>query len=568
MRRRSLTWLIIVVAVLTAIGLAVAYVPWLRSWLPHPRLIEAWFNYLVFDLDIRRWGPIAILLLIALIELLWAISLGRKSGSFERQWKRLERVHARELEASNQRIALLKEEKQLLRAELELHQDLIREERARLWSEFDDLQRSSALVVDGRGRPQEPGDALLHSRLVTSKGPQLPPALSSEWRQIIAQLERIEVVESVTNRASQNMVEVPQRIEELMRLGTACYYLGQYERALAHYNKAVDLAPDDPQLLTNRAVVNQALGRSQPALRDLDRALSLHENAWASLYRGLVRQQQGDPKRALEDLTRAIELKPGFAEAHYRRGLLYGELGEYDSALEDQNRVLALEPEHAGALTARGVARAARGEAEPALEDLDEGCRLAPESHQAYFQRGLVRQWLGLHSEALVDFGRVIDLGSDSGPVYLARGESYAAVGKHWQAVSDYSRAIELQPKNPAAYHARAMARAEMHEYQQAIEDFGRALELDPTLAAALANRGAAHEKLGEYERAIQDLNRALALVPDLAFAYYTRGLAYGSMGDYDKASRDLNRAGELDPTLQPQNEAARNEQAAGGEHT
>jgi len=563
MRGRRILWLIVLAAILIAVVLAVAFVPGLRSLLPHPRLIEAWFNYLIVDLDISRWGPVATLLLVGLIELVWAVSLGRKSGSFERQWKRLERVHAREQEVSNQRIEQLKEEKRLLRAELELYQDLTREERARLWSEFEDVQRTLGQVQLGQGAALEPGGVLLHSRLLYTEGPALPSGLSGEWRRIIGQLERIEVVDSVAQSNLNSPLEIQQRTDELMRLGAACYYLGQYERAVAHYNKAVDLAPDDPQLLINRAVVNQALGRSQPAVRDLDRVLSLTDSAWAFLYRGLIRHQQGDLKHAIEDLGRAIHLDPSLAEAYHRRGLAYADMGAYDDAFQDQNRALDLEPEHAGALTARGVARAARGEAEAALEDLDRGCSLDPESHQAYFHRGLVRQWLGMHDEALVDFGRVVDLGFDSGAVYLARGDTYAAVGKHWQAISDYSRAIELQPKNAAAYHARAKARAEMHEYQQAIEDLGRALELDPSLAAALADRGAAYQEIGEHHRAIGDLDRALDLAPDLAIAYYTRGLAYGSMGDYDKASRDLNRASDLDPSLRPRNEAAPKEKEA-----
>lgn len=563
MRRRRLLWLIVLVAILIAVVLALAFVPGLRAWFPHPRLIEAWFNYLVVDLDISRWGPVATLLLVALIELVWAVSLGRKSGSFERQWKRLERVHAREQEVSNQRIEQLKEEKRVLRAELELYQDLTREERARLWSEFEDVQRTSGIWQLGHGTTQEPGGALLYSRLLSTEMPALPPGLSGEWRQVIAQLERIEVVDSVARTNLQSPLEIQQRTDELMRLGAACYYLGQYERAVAHYNKAVDLAPDDPQLLINRAVVNQALGRSQPAVRDLDRVLSLTDSAWAFLYRGLIRHQQGDLKHAVEDLGRAIQLKPSLADAYYRRGLVYADMGAYGEAFEDQNRALNLEPEHAGALTARGVARAANGDSEKALEDLDRGCRLDPESHQAYFHRGLVRQWLGMHNEALVDFGRVVDLGFGSAALYLARGDTYVAVGKHWQAISDYSRAIELQPKNASAYHARAKARSEMHEYQQAIEDLGRALELDPALAPAFADRGAAYEEIGEHERAIGDLDRALELAPDLAIAYYTRGLAYGSIGDYDKASRDLNRASDLDPSLRPSNEAAQKEREA-----
>ncbi|MCL7454883.1 MAG: tetratricopeptide repeat protein [Anaerolineae bacterium] len=566
MRGRRLTWLIVLAAILIGAGLLLVSVPWLRSLLPHPRLVEAWLNYLVVDLDIGRWGPVATLLLVGLIELVWAVSLGRRSGAFERQWKRLERVHARELEVSNQKLALFEEQKRLLRAELELHQDLIREERARLWSEFEDLQRNSGLLPQGEEVHQRPGGTLLHSRLVSSEVPQLTPDVSGQWRQVISQLERIEVVDSVTKSDLQSPLESQQRTDELLRLGAACYYLGQYERAISHYNKAVDLAPNDPQLLINRAVVNHALGRTQPAIRDLDQALSLNGNPWAFLYRGLIRHQQGDLKRALEDLSRTIRLDAESAEAYYRRGLVHAELGEYDLAFEDQNRALALEPEHAGGLTARGVARAALGEASLALEDLNQGCVLAPDSHQAFFHRGCVRQWLGMYQEALADFGRVIELGSASGQVYLARADTYTALGNHWQAISDYSRAIELQPKNATAHHGRGMARAAMNDYQQAIQDFNRAVELDGGLAECVANRGAAHEQLGEHLQAIEDLDRALELAPDLALAYYHRGLAYGSVGDYDKASRDLNRAAELDPTFELKHEVEANKQSVEGD--
>ncbi|MGC9336109.1 MAG: tetratricopeptide repeat protein [Anaerolineae bacterium] len=557
MRRRRLTWLIVLAAVLIGVGLVLVSWPWLRPWLPHPKLVEAWVNYLVIDLNIGRWGPVATLLLVGVIELVWAVILGRKSGSFERQWKRLERAHTRELEVSNQRIALLKEEQRVLRAELELHQDLIREEKARLWSQFEDIQKTSGPLQTAQGLSQESGGALLHCRLVSFDVAPLPPDVAAQWREVISHLERIEVVDAVTHAGLQSPLEVQQRTDELLRLGAACYYLGHYERAVTHYNRAEDLAPNDPQVLINRAIVNHALGRAQPALRDLDRALDMAENAWAYLYRGLIRQQQGEPKRAMEDMNRAIRLDPSFVEGYHCRGLLYAELGDHNKAFEDQNHVLELTPGHAGALTARGVARAALGEAEEALEDLNQGCVLGRDSHRAFFDRACVRQWLGMHDQALADFGRVIELGHASAPVYMARGETHAALDKHWQAISDYSRAIELQPRNVTAYHARGMARSAMHEYQQAIEDFSQALQLDPGLVEALANRGAAYEKLGEHERAIRDLDQALGLAPDLAFAYYNRGLAYGHIWDYDKASRDLNRAGELDPTFRPRDEAA-----------
>jgi tetratricopeptide (TPR) repeat protein len=534
---RKLGWglLILLVCVAVLVAAAVMCWPWVSSWLPRPALIEAWIRYLTVDLNIGRWGPVAILLLVGVIELLWTLTLGRRSSMFERQWNRLERLHTREVEALNHEVALLQEERQALRSEVDLLEGLIREEKARLWAQFDELQRAGGVST---------------GELIILDAPEPLAEVRGGWRQIISQLERIEVVSSVSTRRVQSALQLQQHADELLRLGNACFYLGQYERALAHYSRAIDLAPNDAEALINHAVVNYALGRHTPALQDLERALKLGEHAWAYLYRGLIRERLGEEKRASEDYVRALRLDPNLVEGYYRRGLLYARGREYDKAFQDQNQVLALDAKHAGACIARGVARAALGDSQWALQDLDKGCALAPQRHDGFYQRGRVRHQLEMYDGALEDLDRVIELEPTFAPAFIARGDTYRALGEHWQAIADYGRVIELQPKNAAAYYARGVARAAIREYRRAIEDFDQALELDPGMAVALADRGAAHEKMGDYERAIGDLDRAVALDPDLAIAYYNRGLAYGSKGEYDRASRDLNKAVELDPSL------------------
>jgi tetratricopeptide (TPR) repeat protein len=550
MRRPNLILLIILAVVIALIVLAVLFWPWLSAWLPYSRLIETWINYLVVDLNIGRWGPVATLLLVAVIELVWALNLGRRSDAFERQWKRLDQAHGTEVDVLNHEISLLKDERRALRAELDLREDLIREEKQRLWALFDDLKPAAGIPQPGEGEVQEVGPEILKSSSLMPELPELPADVRGQWRQIISQLERIEMISSVTVRRDSGALQVQQHADELLELGGACYRLGYYERALAHYSRAIDLVPNNPEALVNRAVVNYELGRYKSTLQDLERALKLEESPWAYLYRGLVQERIAERKRAQENYTRAIRLDPGFAEGYYRRGLLHNRSGEYEKALQDESRVLELDDNHAGAYTARGIARSAVGDSAAGLSDLDRGCALAPRSRNAFYNRGLVHHNLEMHEQALADFTHVIELEPTFAPAFLARGNTHVALGDHWPAIADYDRSIELDPKDAAAYFARGQARVAVREYQPAVEDFGLALDLDPGSAEALAHRGAAFEKLGDYERAIQDLDRALALDPNLAIAYYVRGLAYGSKGEYDRASRDLNRAVELDPSL------------------
>jgi len=540
MRRAAWTALIVLVAISALVIVGVVFWPWIAPWLPQEAWLKAWAGYLVTDLHMDRWGLVATLLVVAVVELVWALVLGRTSGAGERRVKALERLHTRETEVLRQEIALLQEERATLKAELDQRNDLVCEERANLWARLEDLQRRSGLTLD---------------RLISLNVPEPPVSVRNQWRPIIARLERIEQVCSSVEGSEANEPLRRQRADGMLRLAAACYRLKQYERALTFCAHAVELVPDDPEPLIDHGVVNLALGRYQAAMGDLDQALMVGEHAWAYLCRGIILERQGEKKRAMDSYGRAIRLDPGFAEAYYRRGLLYVQTEEYDKAVQDQNQVLELDRSHAGAYAARGVVRAALGDSEWALRDLDRACILAPADYQVFYERGQVRYGLGTCNEALADFSRAIELLPSAGHLFLARADTWYALGEYEQAIADYGQAVELQPADARAYYGLGRARAAVEEYQRALEEYGRALELEPGLALALAERGATHEKLGLYTEALNDLNGALALDPALAIAYYYRGLVYGAQGEYDRASRDLNRAAELDPSLRDQTE-------------
>jgi tetratricopeptide (TPR) repeat protein len=551
MKKPIVIVLVALAFVAAIIAAVVIFWPWLTNWLPQTGILEAWLTYFVVDLNIGRWGPVATLLLVALIELVWALNLGRKSESVERHFRRLEKTHAKEVQVLNQELALMKDERAALLAELDLREDLIREERARLWAQFDELQRSTGMISRNEHAPdQEAAPGILRSKSIMPGQPGMLADVRGEWLRLISQLERIEMVSTVTVRTNHTTPQQPLRVDELLRLGGACHRLGQFERALGHYDRVIQLTPNNHEALINRAVVNLDLGRNQAALQDLDRAMKLGENAWTYLYRGVIQEHLGEERRAQENYSRAIRLEPSLAEAYYWRALRYLRSGEYDRAFQDVNRVLELDGEQAMAYTVRGRARAALGDSQWALSDLDKGCSLAPALPDPFLYRGLVRRQLAMYEEALVDFTRALELDPDLLAAYVARGETFAMMEKHEQAIADYDRAIELESKRSAVYEARAQARAAVGEFELAVEDYDQALDLEPDSANSLAHRGAAYQELGQYDEAILDLDRALVLDPNLASAYYVRALAHGSKGEYDRASRDLDRAVELDPSF------------------
>ena len=63
--------------------------------------------------------------------------------------------------------------------------------------------------------------------------------------------------------------------------------------------------------------------------------------------RGNRHSRNGSYELAIADYSRAIELAPGFTEAHYDRGFSFYELRRYEEAIADLTRAIELNPNDA-----------------------------------------------------------------------------------------------------------------------------------------------------------------------------------------------------------------------------
>lgn len=95
--------------------------------------------------------------------------------------------------------------------------------------------------------------------------------------------------------------------------------LGDYPSAIADYDRALMLSPENPEIYYNRAVAHYSVGHSEQAVQDFDRAIQLQPTmAEAYANRSTLHLESGDPARALADGQRAVALfeqqgEPGLA---------------------------------------------------------------------------------------------------------------------------------------------------------------------------------------------------------------------------------------------------------------
>lgn len=89
---------------------------------------------------------------------------------------------------------------------------------------------------------------------------------------------------------------------------------GDWATAIDHLSRALEQAPDRPDLLALRAAAFRNQGQFELALDDVERALSQAPNdPKALLERGLILNLQGDREGARRDWRRAADLAPGTA---------------------------------------------------------------------------------------------------------------------------------------------------------------------------------------------------------------------------------------------------------------
>lgn len=120
---------------------------------------------------------------------------------------------------------------------------------------------------------------------------------------------------------------------------------GQPDRAFAAATTALTLAPDDIELLINRATAADALGRFAPEVDDLNRALAMDaQRVDALVLRAAAWRRLNRLDLAAADVGRAIEIDPADPEALLERGILRQRQGDRAGARADWQRARTLDP--------------------------------------------------------------------------------------------------------------------------------------------------------------------------------------------------------------------------------
>lgn len=134
-------------------------------------------------------------------------------------------------------------------------------------------------------------------------------------------------------------------LQMLGEMASACWNMGDYDKALEWNSKAIELSPSS-RTYNNRAWNYYLLGNNEQALADVNMALSLDGNYAVALdTRGCIYHDLGQYDKAIADFNKSIQLKSDDGHNYYYRGKCYSALGEKEKAAADYTQAKKLWPD-------------------------------------------------------------------------------------------------------------------------------------------------------------------------------------------------------------------------------
>ncbi|MBI5189222.1 MAG: tetratricopeptide repeat protein [Nitrospirae bacterium] len=181
---------------------------------------------------------------------------------------------------------------------------------------------------------------------------------------------------------------------EYLETGDRFFGKGEYETALASYDKAVALHPGFVIALNNKGVALYNLGRHEEAVAAFDRLLAVKpDDALAYINKGNACSQLGLFEEAAACFERAAGLDPKSAASAYNfLGLALDYQGRHDDAVEAYDKAVKLNARMPEPLNNKAYSLICMKKYDKALECLDASLALAPGYRYALINKAFTLQ--------------------------------------------------------------------------------------------------------------------------------------------------------------------------------
>ncbi|CAL5030788.1 unnamed protein product [Urochloa decumbens] len=271
--------------------------------------------------------------------------------------------------------------------------------------------------------------------------PKQKPEAKAREPEPVPEPEPMEVTDEEKERKERKAAAQKEK-----EVGNAAYKKKDFDTAIQHYTKAMELDDENISYITNRAAVYLEMGKYDDCIKDCDNAVE----------RG--RELHADFKMISRALTRKGTALAKLAKTSK----------DYDVAIETFHKALT---EHRNPDTLKKL-----NDAERAKKELEQ---------QEYY------------NPEIADEER-------------EKGNEFFKQQKYPEAVKHYTEALRRNPKDPRVYSNRAACYTKLGALPEGLKDAEKCIELDPTFSKGYTRKGAIQFFMKEYDKALETYQAGL----------------------------------------------------------
>jgi tetratricopeptide (TPR) repeat protein len=315
-------------------------------------------------------------------------------------------------------------------------------------------------------------------------------------------------------------------VDDVMALAHNLYLDGDLDGAMAKYGEAAALDATDPMiyvwwshLLILRDHTAEAVDKARQAVGLApDSAEALAALCMALDWDTEV-GDQAKLQEALSTCLSAVDLDPGYAEAHAYLAEVYADLGQAARAVEEARLAVSLDDS----------------------------------SVFAHRDLGYALQKQRKYQEAKAEYQRASQIHPRLAQPYIDLGNLHRSFNRSKDALAAYEKATTVDPNNAYALDNLGWwGYFQTGDHQRAAVVLKKAVEVDPTYIPAYGHLGLTYYVLRNYEDAIAAYKEAIELGAEEVEYYYELGLAYAYLDRCDEARPWLMKAVEINPNAMP----------------
>jgi len=305
------------------------------------------------------------------------------------------------------------------------------------------------------------------------------------WLSYQERLGSRDLMEKARSACDHAVVSSPSLAEGYTCLGNVYRTTGEYEKAVAQFQKATALDPTSDETFRGLADVYQKLNKPGEAEATFRKAISLRPQYWAGYtWLGYFYWQQGRYDDAAKEFQEVITLAPDNFRGYSDLGAMYVLLGRYPQAIDQLQRSVSIRP---------------------TVEVYDN-------LGNAYF---LMRKY----DEAARNFEEGLKFDKTSWLSWGNLGDAYYLVPDKRQNANDaYREAIRLadedlrvNPRDGRIWAFRATYLAMIDNKSEAMASLQKAVSFAPASSSVQFRAALAYNHFGEKDLTIQWLRKALA---------------------------------------------------------